>query len=435
MSNKQYLFNQIFITINVIYCNYICGCSMKKFSFLSLIVTSTLFGAGYQIPSNSVSAIALSTANIANAHGADTSYYNPANMFYNNSKHEIELSLNYIILEPISYDSTDNNYHIKSEKGKSFIPSFHYVSNKLNDKGVRIGFSIVSPAGLSREWKYMPALATSKRYSLKTIEFNPSLAIPISNKLAFGFGFRYLKAKAEAELDGSTLPLNPPSSIPYTLNMNGEADAYGYNLALSYKATQSLNISATYRSKILFNSTGNADAIIAGAPISSKISTAIIIPANFILASAYKFDTGTTIEITYDRTIWSAVTETNFNFQDSTLETILGKTISKKWHDTIAYRVGITQIFNSITAMAGFSYSSNAADNEYVSFTSPESDTMTISLGARYFINNHIDIGLAGILAKNKARTLSQPTNQLGVNGTLQKRNIYVLTFGIGYKF
>jgi len=408
---------------------------MKKILPLFALLSSLLFGAGYQIPNNSINSQALSTANVANAHGADAAYYNPANMVYNDKRDSIELSVSYVTLEPISYSSSDNIYHIKSQTSTSIVPSLHYVSHKLNDKGIRIGFSIVSPAGLTREWKDAPASATAKNYTLNTIEFNPSVAIPITPTLSVGLGFRYILASGEIELDGSFIPLSP-TTAPYTLNMDGDAQAAGYNLAFSYNATKSLNISATYRSKIVLNIKGSADAIFAGTPISSKASISAPIPANFIFALAYTFPTGTTIETTYDKTYWSAITETNFEFDDPTLENTIGRTAPKKWNDTVAYRVGLTQKLSTMTLMTGFAYSTNASqDEQYVTFSSPETDFLTYSIGARYTINSNLELGLSALYAQGEERDISQPTHALGVNGTLGERDIYVLNFGAEYKF
>jgi len=399
---------------------------MKKIIGLSILVSTSLFSAGYQIPNHSIDATALATANIANANGANAAYYNPANMVYNDSKNMLEVALSYVILEPIKYDSTDDNFHIKSKQIEAFIPAFHYVSDKVTDLGLRFGFSLVSPAGLTREWDDMPAMASSKKYSLKTLELNPSIAIAINSKLSFGLGLRYIKAEGEIELDAGNL---------YTMEMDGDGEAFGYNLALSYQATPALNISATYRSNITVTLDGHADATLATNPLSSSGSTEALIPANFILATAYTFTTNTTLEITYDRTMWSGVDETNFEFDNPMLEGTLGKSIAKNWHDTVAYRVGITQELDSLIAMCGFAYSTNAADEEYVSFSSPETDSLTFSLGAKYTMSDSFYIGVAGLYAKSEERTTSQPTNHLGVNGTLGSRNTYQFTLGGGYTF
>jgi len=403
---------------------------MNKHVTLSIILTTVLFGAGYQNPNNSLNSSALSTANIANAHGADSAYYNPANMINNSSKQELEVALTYISLSPINYRSTDGNYNIHSKEFSAFIPSMHYVSNKLTEDGVRVGFSIVSPAGLSREWEDFPATPSAKKFALQTLEFNPSMAIPLSDKVSLGCGFRYIKAYSQATLDGSMLG---PSA--YQIEMEGEADAYGYNLALAYKPSEALNISATYRSKVILNLRGDADVILVGTPISSGVSLEVPLPANFILATAYTFTTDTTVEITYHRIMWSVVEETDFNYDNAIVESALGASQEKKWHDTVAYRLGITQELDWITLMAGFAYGNNTADDRYVSFASPESDSFALSFGGRYNVSSDFNLGLAMLYSENEKRTVNQSTNPLGVNGTLSDKSAYSLTVGAGFKF
>jgi len=399
---------------------------MKLLILFSFALSSTLFGAGYQIPNNSLNAQALSTAYVANAQGADTTYYNPANMLYNENSHSLEISLNAISLEAISYDSADNNFYIKSRKTLNFIPSLHYVSKKLGKDGIRVGLSIVSPAGLTRQWDEMPASATAKKYALSTVEFNPTIALPLSEKLSFALGLRYLIAQGEIALDAQSL---------YALEMKGSGEATGYNLALSYRFSDTLKLSTTYRSKISLQLKGDGDARLGATSYYSKASIAAPIPANFIVAIAYTFPTKTTVEFTYDKTFWSIVTETNFEFENPILEATLGKSVEKRWHDTTVYRVGLTQQFDTLKTMAGFSYSPSAAQEEFVTFSSPETDFITFSLGSKYEINNNFEVGVAALYAKGQERKISQPTKPLGINGTLGKRDIITLSIGFEYSF
>ena len=406
---------------------------MKKALTLSLILSSALFGAAYQIPNNSINSAALATANVANAHGADAAYYNPANMVYNTDNHEIESSVTYVSLSQINYKSSDGVFDIDSKKHTVFIPSFHYVSKKLNDAGVRIGFSLIAPAGLTREWKDAPAIYTAKKYSLETMEFNPTVAIPVSKDFSIAFGLRYVRASAEITLDGRTLPSIPGVVMPYYLDMEArDNSSFGYNIALSYNATEALNISATYRSKITLDLEGSGDASFAGVDHKSSAMMSVPIPANLIIAAAYTFNNATTVEITYDRTMWSAIQETNIEFEDPTMEATVGATKDKKWHDTEAYRLGVTHILNStVTLMSGIAYSTNAADEDYVSFSSPEADSMTYALGGRYRLDDSLELGLAVLYADYDDRTSNNGT----VDGKLSDRDVYTITAGMNFKF
>lgn len=396
---------------------------MKSTIIFFLVLNSILSAAAYQIPNNSVNSAALSTAYIANANGADSAYYNPANMIYNKNNHEIEFDATYVSLSSVNYKSSDGTYDINSKPHNAILPAIHYVSNKLTDDGIRMGFSIVTPYGLTREWEDQPATSSAKKFELQTIELNPSIAIPINSKFSIGLGLRYLISKGHVILD--------PSSTPY-VDMKGEDEAFAYNIALSYKMSKELSLSATYRSDIMLNLKGNANVAIAGPSYITDASLEVAIPDNLILASAYTYNEHTTVEVTFDMTFWSKVTETNFEYKDASAEAVFGTTTPKKWHDTYAYRLGLTHKYNNIiTLMGGIAYSTNAADDEYVSYSSPESDSMTYSIGGRYILNESIELGLATLYSENKSRSVSNSK----VKGKLSDKSVYSITVGASYKF
>ena len=384
---------------------------MKKILSLSVVLSSVLFGAGYQIPNSSINSSALATANVANAHGADAAYYNPANMsFFDYDGSEVEQSLTYVSLSSINYDPSNGDPDIKSVHHDAFIPSLHFVSKKLTDSGIRMGISMVSPAGLSREWVDSPAVLTAEKFALKTIELNPSISIPINDKLSVGLGLRYLYSSGEVQFYGSDIE-------------GDDYAAFGYNLAVSYNATKQLNISMTYRNKVTLNLSGYDK------KRSDDVSTKVLVPANFILATAYRLQPTTTLEITYDRTMWSALKESRFDF--ATTSDVVSV---KNWHDTEAYRIGLTKNLNDLTLMGGFAYSTNATSDKYISYSSPESDSFTYSMGARYKVNDKMNVGFALLYAYYQSRTLEQGT-ATGVNGTLSGKTATTLTLGLNYRF
>jgi len=385
---------------------------MKRTFLLSVALSSFLFASGYQIPNSSMNSMALATANVANAHGADSAYYNPANMSFSSYKGgEIEIDTTYVYLPKIDYTSRDGTTNIQSQKEDAVIPSFHFVSKELNDNGVRVGFSIVSPAGLSREWLDAPGSNTAKKFELKTLEFNPSISLPISNDLAFGFGLRVLSAKGAVKFRGSDID-------------GSDSSSFGYNLALSYNATSKLNISSTYRSRIILNLNGYDNTRV------ETVSLDVPIPANFVFATAYKLDETTTIELDYDRTMWSALEKNYFDFDHTTDVTSM-----KNWHDSVNYRVGATHKMDNLTLMAGLSYGTNPSDEQYVSFSSPESDSMTYSVGSRYKVDKTLELGMAMLYADYKSRTATNSSAKVQFDGTFSQKSAIAVTLGANYKF
>ncbi|MGZ5208859.1 MAG: OmpP1/FadL family transporter, partial [Sulfuricurvum sp.] len=189
---------------------------------ISAVASVTLMAGGYAIPESSINATALSAAYIANAHGADAAYYNPAAMVYNVDSQLFEVDTAYIGLSAIDFSGTTGDY--SSKKENFLVPSLHYTSKKLGDNGARVGFSIVAPAGLSKRWSDAPAVYSAEEFTLQTIEFNPSMAIPLSDTVSMGVGFRVISSSGVVK-----------STSLVSRDMEWSAIDYGYNLALMYK--------------------------------------------------------------------------------------------------------------------------------------------------------------------------------------------------------
>lgn len=434
--------------------------SMKKTLTLSMALSTMLLGAGYQIPNNSLNSVALSTAYVANAHGADAAYYNPANMVDNNAeKSYVEFAVTNVSLSPVKYtpDGTANtavpgaglDQTIKSDKVTAVLPALHFASSNLagdDENDVRLGLAILAPAGLTRGWDDAPANATAELFSLQVVEINPSLAIKVNDQLSVGLGARLLRGSGEVKLDGKWIDAISPGS-GYNLDMDGSGLGLGGNIALAYKPLSNLNLSATYRSEVYITLEGDAKANLTGLPFhptnpseaaqTSKVNLTIPVPANLIIAAAYTFESDTTVEVTYDKTYWSALKSIDMNFNNPYLEGSLGVPSLRNWNDSQSYRLGITQKLGDATVMAGIAVNDNPADEEYVTYSSPETDSMTYSLGGKYDFTEALGFGLAALYSKGSDRTVSQPTaNPLtGVNGKISEKDVLAITAALTYTY
>lgn len=395
---------------------------------ISAVAAATLMAGGYKIPESSINGTALSAAYVANAHGADAAYYNPAAMVYNEDANLLEVDMTYIGLSKIHYASTSGTYNIDSKSESFLIPTLHFTSKKLGDSGARAGFSIVVPAGLSKRWQSAPAVYSAEEFTLETIEFNPTLAVPLSDAVSFGAGFRIVRTNGVVK---STSP------VPATRDMTGDSIDYGYNLALNYRPQPNLSLAATYRSKIDLSVEGNAALNYLGTTYNGPTSVSIPIPAAFNLAAAYTFDTGTTIEAVYERTFWSAYQKLDFDYSGTpNLATFaFGTAISKNWENTNCYRLGLTHKFDQWTAMTGLGYSETPVPESTLGYELPDSDDWMVSLGGRYQMDEHWNIGLAGLVDVKKDRTVHQSGGSNPVNGEFSNSRAYLVTAGIEYRF
>lgn len=395
-----------------------------KIIVISAVAAATLMAGGYAIPESSINATALSAAYIANAHGADAAYYNPAAMVYNDDANLLEVDATYIGLSEIDFSGTTGDY--SSKKENFLVPSLHYTSKKLGDNGARVGFSIVVPAGLSKRWDSTVPKASAEEFTLKTIEFNPSIAIPLSDTVSMGVGFRVISSSGvvKAQLPGT-----------FSQSMTGSSVDYGYNLAFNYRPVSNISLAVTYRSKVNLNEEGSADLTYNAYPAingNHAVSVTIPSPATLNLAAAYTFETGTTIETVYERTYWSAYQKLDFNYENPMIEgTNFGKAKDKFWQNTNTYRLGLTQKYDKWTAMAGLAYDETPVPESTLGYELPDSNAWIVSMGGRYQIDKSWNIGLAGLVDMKESREVHNST----INGEFSNARAYLVTAGIEYRF
>ena len=416
---------------------------MKKIAFLSFATSALLMAGGYKIPENSTNAVALGAANIAHNHNnADAAYYNPAKMVFMSDENHVDANLMYIGLDKVKYKGTVSGtgpYDIASKKETFIVPSLHYVSPKLGN--ARVGVSIVSPGGLSKRWSEAPASTSTEEFTLKTIEVNPTIAVKVSETLGLAAGFRIVRSDGIVKGSGG---VNIPAlggAGTVSRDMKGNGLDFGFNLAVAYQPTKNIEIGVTYRSKIDLNLEGNAKlatSLGGGSTYDGPATVSVPLPAALNVAFAYTFETKTTLEMVYERTYWSAYQNLDFNYngtEGAVLSAIFGNAVAKNWKDTNTYRFGITQELDSVTLMGGLVIDNTPVPDSSLSFELPDTDTVAVSFGGRYKLNDKMDIALAAIYSMHDKRTINASNNNNNLTGEFSGGNVLIVSTGISYKF
>lgn len=404
--------------------------SIVKTTALLVLTSSLALASGYKIPETSTNSVALSGANIAHVHSADAAYDNPANMIFMDDANQLEVDVMYVGLSGTKFKGTVNGTaaDLTSEEQVFIIPSVHYVSPKLGENGVRIGLSLVVPGGLTREWKEQPAQSVAEEFTLQIIELNPTVAYEITDELAFAVGFRLVHSSGIVKSSGAI-----------SRDMTGNSNDYGYNLAMAYKPNDNLNVAITYRSKINLTQEGNAKLSVGSAEVyDGGSAVAVPLPATFAAAIAYTFPSKTTIEFVYDITYWSAYETLSFTYESDItpiLQPYFETPIDKSWKDTNAFRLGITQELDKLTLMAGAVIDNTPTPERTLNFESPGSDSLSVSLGGRYKINESFDVGLSALYSMKEDRKVSGSVNINGIDGEFTNSNALLISAGLGYRF
>ena len=408
---------------------------MKKLalvSAISLACSGQAFAAAYKVPENSINSMALSAAYVANAHGADASYYNPAAMVFNEGGASLEADLTLAHLTSINM--TQGTYAGQSTKVENIpIPSFHYVSDDMGN--FRYGVSVTAPVGLSKRWRGGPQ-AFAKEFTLKTVEINPTIGYKVNDRFSIGGGVRVIYSDGIVKSD---------NGAGTSRDLTGDSFDFGYNLALHFKPTDQLSLAATYRSEIELTVKGKADLLVGGVlSYNGPATVDIPAPAALSLAAAYDVNDDTTVEFVYERTYWSAYKELDFDYDPSinaTVNATFGTPSTKDWSDSNTYRIGVTHQLNpKWTVMAGFAYDETPVPKKYVGYELPDSDAKIFSFGAKYKYSDNLKVGAALLYDKKDKLVIpaglnSTNSNTLLAGATFEDAAAYLFTVGLEYSF
>ena len=390
-----------------------------------------MIASGWRLPESSPRSTALSGAYIANANGADTTYYNPANIQFNPNIYQVEIGLMNANLESIKYKDKDGDTTKdgKSEEENTLIPSIFITTPDIS--GLRYGFSITVPGGLTKRWESAYQKTYAEEFSLRIIEFNPTMSYLINKDFSIAGGLRVIYSDGTVKSDGTE------AGKPVKRDMEGTTTEYGYNLALAYKPEDNSNVTLTYRSNVDLTEEGNAQLYVSGTKVyDGGAEVTVPLPAVLTLAYAHTQDK-TTVELEFDRTYWSSYENLDFEYKSEIapiLQSSFDTPKKREWKDTNAYRIGITHEYNDdLSLMFGFSADGNPINEEVFSFESPDYNSNTYSFGFDYKLDKDSSFGMGYLLSEKTDRTVSNTDATTGgeyIDGTFTNAKAHLLSFG-----
>ena len=404
---------------------------MKKIVTLSLLTSSIVLAGGYKIPEQSLNSMALGAAYVAHTDGADTAYYNPANMAFMKDKQFMEVGITLAHLPRNEFSGELATTSGKSEIENLYIPNLHYVANRMGDW--RWGTSITAPGGLTKRWNTPVQKAFAEEFTLKILEFNPVVSYKVSDNFAIGGGLRFIYSEGVVKNDGTLI------GSAGRREMEGNTAAFGYNLAMSYKPQDDVTMAVTYRSNVNLKEEGEANLFVSNLGIQRTADVSVPLPAALNLAFSHNITDRYTFEINYERTYWSTYKTLDFNY-GTPLRTALVSAFDnpkiRAWEDTDTVRLGLTgKVTDSITLMAGIAKDETPVPSEYIGYELPDSDATVYSIGLRIQATDNLSFGMAYLHDEKENRTIHQGTSESQVNGTFSGGGADLLTVAVGYTF
>jgi len=407
---------------------------MKK----TLIVAAALVvgagaahASGWRIPEQSVNSTARAGGYVAYTPAADATYYNPANMSWLEDRAYLQADLTWIHLTSIDYtDNRSSLYDGSSEEEDFLVPTFFAVSPYYGN--FRFGFSFTAPGGLSKEWKDPYPRTFAEEFTLKIFEANPTVSYKFCDQFSASFGLRGIYADGVVKSYGMT-----SSGYGISRDMEGDSFEAGFNVALSARPVENLNLAITYRSNVDLDVSGTAGLVTDAGPgmYSGDADVSVPLPAVLAVAASYTFFDQLTVEFEYDRTYWSEYEYLDFGYSGTLSNPVLyaafDQPIERSWSDTDTFRFSMEYDFkNDFVLMAGFAIDENPAPEENVGFELPDADAFLYSVGLRYRLNPDMELGIAYLYDYKESRDVVNEN----INGTFENAAAHLVTVGFSWK-
>ena len=383
-------------------------------SVLSL-ASGTAAASGFGVSYQSVSAMGTAYAGSAVlSEDATNQWYNPATLAGLNTA-EVSIAAHQVWVDT-TFEANGASGPGDFEDVEPFVGSA-FLAMPFNDR-VTFGLGINAPYGTKIEYEdnwgnanggpssaFFPTTGDpyAQTSDVQTININPAVGIQITDNLRLGAGVNYQQIEADIENAATRL--------------EGDDDAFGWNVGLTYSPDDYNHFGVAYRSEISYDIDGDITfkpGAFPGVPgaivdqLAGQYSgkTSLDLPAVLQLSYAGDLTDRTQLLLGVERTDWSSLDRLVID-HDGT-QTALGGLASLpnpaieefNWEDTTRYSAGVRHTLQNDTVLRfGLAKEESTQSSDNRSAISPDSDRIwaTIGAGFRPAENLSIDVAYAHI--------------------------------------
>lgn len=412
---------------------------------LGLGAAGVAHGAGFQLLEQNASGIGNAYAgSAAIGENASANYYNPASITLlpgmNVSGGVVGIKPNFEFSDggttlPSHFNGTQVNAGNVAANGGNggnagswaAVPNAHFTW-EVNPR-VWLGLSVGAPFGLMTDYeKGWAGRYHSEKFSIESININPSIAFKATDTLSIGVGLNWMQLDADYR-KAQYVPNLGLGSGDLKARVKAKGDAWGWNAGLLWQATADTRFGLSYRSKVKIDADGTTrvtkgsvpDAYFANPSLAALIGphnaeASIELPDSAIFSVVHQLNDRWTLLGDVAWTGWSSIPELKIKsagIPDSELDL--------RFKDAWRVSLGANYRYSdSWTFKGGVAWDQSPVQSDtYRPSALPDNDRYWVSLGAKYNFskNTAIDVGYAHLFVKSTS--VNNTSNAEGA-GTLK---------------
>lgn len=380
---------------------------------LSAALSSAAVAGGFMLTEQSVAGLGRAYAG-AGIVGDDLSavWYNPAGMSLLSGT-AVQMGAVMADLDlPVTTESGEK------ENGRKHgvpVPNM-YIVHQIKDD-MWFGFGITVPYGMATE--YNPDWKLSDKgmnAEVKTFDFNPNIAVKLTDTLSFGAGVSLQYVTAQFESTKTT------DAGQMRVRLNADGWAWGGNLGFMWQPTETIRVGLAYRSQVNHKADGYLKTSVSSGGrtlnfMSNDGHAEMSGPHTITLTGTWKATDALRLSGLVRWANWSSFDKLPISgdslkkasyaaafaltHNDSLANALSSNKTAPEYHwkDSWLFTVGADYDINEhVTVRGGVGYEiSPVDDDKYRSATIPDTDRLWLSLGATWRVNKQLqgDFGIA----------------------------------------
>ncbi|HQO28186.1 MAG TPA: outer membrane protein transport protein [Accumulibacter sp.] len=279
--------------------------------------------------------------------------------------------------------------------GLAAIPNA-YLSWGLT-RDLYLGLGIGAPFGLASKYdKPWKGSAQSDEFDIKTINLNPSIAYRINDKVSIGAGLNWQRIQADYYRQVS---IANPGLGGVTAHMQIDDDAWGWNAGVLFTLSPATKVGLSYRSTILYHTTGSATLSSDGTPAGNGTQAALAagggqsdvkanlrVPDTFVLSVAQRLSDRWEMLGDVSWTGWSSIKKIDIVRTSGLQNGVTAQTLDADFRNTYRVALGANYALSDTwKLMFGLAYDQTPVKNEHTRLTSlPDNNRTWFTLGAQW---------------------------------------------------
>jgi len=259
----------------------------------------------------------------------------------------------------------------------------------------KVGLGIYTPFGGLTDWgnnwqgKYV-----LESLDLKTIFFQPTLSVKVTDFLSIGAGFVYNHADIDLT---QAIPLSNSSGGDGQGHLSGTGTGYGWNAGLYFKTLSGVTIGITHRSGVSTDFNGNAMFSVAPSlqsnfPSPNTFKSTVPLPATNSIGFGFYPTKDWTLALDLNLVGWNVFKTLAFTYKQTSPE-ISTTSIPQDYNDAFSIRAGAQyKASDKVALRFGGGYASTAIPDGYVSPQVPDANRVYVTGGIGYKLANHLNV-------------------------------------------